>query len=880
MFSRRRRAGRRCLVESLEPRLALSGAPLAIADVFQARYETGVTVEASGVLANDVDPDGDLLSAIQASAPANGQLTWNGDGSFAYTPNAGFFGSDSFTYRASDGTAASDVATVTIQVLPAIHVGHHALAPNTAGQVIPIYVSGGVPVQGMNFNLQVGDGGPAAGGSANGPAIQGLDILTGTIFAANNNGTTDIDGDQTPDLAPLFEGRDTTTGSGFVVAEGLLGTVTVDTTGFNEGQWPLMMSRTVNGTSDFTVIPAMITDGTLSIDDPSANDAPTISPIADQSTSEDVAKGPIHFTVGDAETPAESLVVSATSDNQDLLRDGDISLSGSGASRAIALRPAANRYGSATITVVVSDGSASTSQSFQLDVHAENDPPVLGAIEDQVTTEGVTASAIPFLFGDLETEPGSLVITASSSNQLLVPDANIVFSGVSAAPLQFPAVPLTGTTSLAVTPASNQSGTVTITITVSDGTDTTEESFALTVTPRDNPLIVKGTKGADRINVLWYATEEEVGIRVNGRDRGRTPLTSVTEVVVFAYGGNDRIVVAADLPLPVKAYGGYGNDYIAGGAGNDLLIGGPGSDTILGLAGNDRLEGGGGNDRLYAGEGDDLLIGHAGADYLQGAAGNDLLYGGWGNDTLLGSDGNDYLDGGAHHDKLYGGTGNDALTGGGGSDRLTGGLDDDFLIGGPGGDRFFGQYGRNLLLGYLRDDTFTQGPADLRVTGLAASDPQLAAANALFAAWVANADPWADAEALFASPAPAALPLAAPLPEAAPLPQSAPLPQAAPVALPSTSIEPSLDGALYDVNGDGRVTPQDVLFVVNALNSANSTTQTDAAETGDATGAAVDRLAGDINQDGQLTPLDALLVVNRVEDDLLLLLAADGRSAG
>jgi hypothetical protein len=82
------------------------------------------------------------------------------------------------------------------------------------------------------------------------------------------------------------------------------------------------------------------------------------------------------------------------------------------------------------------------------------------------------------------------------------------------------------------------------------------------------------------------------------------------------------------------------------------------------------------------------------------------------------------------------------------------------------------------------------------------------------------------------------------------------------------------------VNGDGRVTPQDVLFVVNALNSADSTTQTDAAETSDATGGDVDRLAGDVNQDGQLTPLDVLLVVNRVEDDLLLLLAADGRDAG
>ena len=38
------------------------------------------------------------------------------DGSFTYTPNANFNGTDSFTYTASDGTAASNVATVTITV--------------------------------------------------------------------------------------------------------------------------------------------------------------------------------------------------------------------------------------------------------------------------------------------------------------------------------------------------------------------------------------------------------------------------------------------------------------------------------------------------------------------------------------------------------------------------------------------------------------------------------------------------------------------------------------------------------------------------------------------------------------------------------------------
>ena len=48
--------------------------------------------------------------------PANGTVTLNADGSFTYTPNANFNGTDSFTYTANDGTADSNVATVTITV--------------------------------------------------------------------------------------------------------------------------------------------------------------------------------------------------------------------------------------------------------------------------------------------------------------------------------------------------------------------------------------------------------------------------------------------------------------------------------------------------------------------------------------------------------------------------------------------------------------------------------------------------------------------------------------------------------------------------------------------------------------------------------------------
>jgi len=66
----------------------------------------------------DSDPDGDPLSVSLVSAPANGSLVLNPDGTFTYVPGANFNGVDSFTYRVSDGNGGFDTATVTISVTP------------------------------------------------------------------------------------------------------------------------------------------------------------------------------------------------------------------------------------------------------------------------------------------------------------------------------------------------------------------------------------------------------------------------------------------------------------------------------------------------------------------------------------------------------------------------------------------------------------------------------------------------------------------------------------------------------------------------------------------------------------------------------------------
>ena len=97
------------------------GAPVIIADSYAVTEDTSLVTVAGdlifpGVLDNDTGPG--VLTASLVSAPSSGSLSPGlaGDGSFSYTPNANFNGTDSFSYKANDGALDSNVASVTITV--------------------------------------------------------------------------------------------------------------------------------------------------------------------------------------------------------------------------------------------------------------------------------------------------------------------------------------------------------------------------------------------------------------------------------------------------------------------------------------------------------------------------------------------------------------------------------------------------------------------------------------------------------------------------------------------------------------------------------------------------------------------------------------------
>jgi hypothetical protein len=96
----------------------VNDAPTAVDDAYSTDENTTLTVDAPGVLGNDADADGDSLSAALVTGPSNGDLTLDEDGSFTYTPDADYYGTDSFTYMANDGTEDSNIAIVSITVNP------------------------------------------------------------------------------------------------------------------------------------------------------------------------------------------------------------------------------------------------------------------------------------------------------------------------------------------------------------------------------------------------------------------------------------------------------------------------------------------------------------------------------------------------------------------------------------------------------------------------------------------------------------------------------------------------------------------------------------------------------------------------------------------
>ncbi len=199
-------------------------------------------------------------------------------------------------------------------------------------------------------------------------------------------------------------------------------------------------------------------------------------------------------------------------------------------------------------------------------------------------------------------------------------------------------------------------------------------------------LVVKTDNNSTSVNVRQVGSQ----IRIQDLSTNRSwdyAATRVNQVEFQGGRGNDRFVNYART-LPVRAFGGNGNDYLEGYNGADVLVGGDGDDTLVGFGGNDRMWGGDDNDELRGGSGNDKMWGGNGNDRIEGGSGNDTGWGQNGNDVLLGGSGNDQLVGGANNDEINGQSGNDKAWGGSGNDVIVS-IDAafaDYVEGGSGSD--------------------------------------------------------------------------------------------------------------------------------------------------------------------------------------------------
>ena len=144
--------------------------PSTRADFYNLRQDQVLIIASPGVLANDPSPNGEPLTAVLVAGAAHGTLVLESDGSFTYTPEPGFIGTDSFTYRASDGRFESEDGLVTLDVMP----------PNRAPEAGVAGPPVGVPGQRLRFVLNAVD--PDFG-----------DLAAGFTYAIDWNGDGSVD---------------------------------------------------------------------------------------------------------------------------------------------------------------------------------------------------------------------------------------------------------------------------------------------------------------------------------------------------------------------------------------------------------------------------------------------------------------------------------------------------------------------------------------------------------------------------------------------------------------------------------------------------------------------------------------------------------------
>src|SRR5690606_34472193 len=206
------------------------------------------------------------------------------------------------------------------------------------------------------------------------------------------------------------------------------------------------------------------------------NDPPTLNPIANLTIDEDAEPQTVNLT-GISPGPGEGgqgVVITATSDNTALIPNPTVNYT-SGTEGSMSFTPVANRWGTAQVTVTVTDQGTPAQQisrTFNVTVNAVNDPPTLAAIPDLTINEGDGLQTVNLtgISPGPEEDGQGVIVSATSDNTTLIPNPTVNYSSGSEGSISF-------------TPAPNQWGTAQVTVTVTDqGSPQQQVSRTFTVT--------------------------------------------------------------------------------------------------------------------------------------------------------------------------------------------------------------------------------------------------------------------------------------------------------------------------------------------------------------------------------------------------------------
>jgi hypothetical protein len=231
----------------------------------------------------------------------------------------------------------------------------------------------------------------------------------------------------------------------------------------------------------------------------------------------------VSFTITDIETDADSLLITATSNDYTLVSDSNISLTCSSGNCTMTITPTANEYGTLTINFIIEDPEGLTGiNAMALTI---NSYPEIGSIEDYTVTAFTATAAIPFTIADTETATEELSLTITSDPEIF-DSSNASFS---------PLTPATSNT-VTLTPTTNSYTVVSVSVIVTDAASYTAAStfdLYIKTLPEIEPISDYTTAVNTAQSISFKITDLDTGadsleLTITTSDTNILPLTATS----------------------------------------------------------------------------------------------------------------------------------------------------------------------------------------------------------------------------------------------------------------------------------------------------------------------------------------------------------------